>query len=121
NPVLLWGGIQSIENQAKGAGLTDTEVESLHRVNQRLLRAATERKIGRRDLEFTLQELSDVRRDRSHLEVRADLKADQIRSYLQRAESLLVRSDIANEPYEKSPAEAFAILVEASLDTTSGE
>ncbi len=121
NPVLLWGGVQSIENQAAGAGLTETELESLHRLNQRLLRIATERKIGRRDLEFTLQELADVRRDRSNLEVRADLTAAQIRSFMERAESLLTRSDVPNEPYEKTPAEAFALLVKAALETESAD
>jgi len=119
NPVLLWGGIQSIENQAVGAGLTEIEVESLLRLNQRLLRAATERKFGRRDLEFTLQELSDVSRDGSHLEIRADLNSAQIRSFMQRAESLVHRSTVPNEPYEKTPAEAFALLVEAALSIES--
>jgi hypothetical protein len=121
NPVLLWGGIQSIEGQAEGAGLTDTERESLVRLNQRLLRMATERKLGRRDLEFTLQELSNVRSDRSTLEVRSDLGAEQVRSYMKRAESLLSRSDIPNEPFEKSPSEAFAILLEAALASSEDE
>ena len=117
NPVLLWGGIQSIEQQAQATGLTETEIESLLRLNQRLLRMAAERKMGRGDLEFTLQEVSDVRSDGSHLLVRSDLKADQIRSYMRRAEALLGRDNIPNEPYQKSPSEAFAILVEAALDT----
>lgn len=118
NPVLLWGGIQSIENQAESSGLTETEIESLVRLNQRLLRMATERKMGRGDLEFTLQEVSDVRNDGSHLLVRPDLKADQIRSFMRRAEALLGRDNIPNEPYQKSPSEAFAILVDAALDTS---
>ena len=79
---------------------------------------ATERKMGRGDLEFTLQEVSDVRNDGSHLLVRPDLKADQIRSFMRRAEALLGRDNIPNEPYQKSPSEAFAILVDAALDTS---
>jgi len=118
NPVLLWGGIQSIESQAAASGLTETEVESLLRLNQRLLRLIAERKIGRRDLEFCLQEVSEVRSDRSHLLVRSNLQADQIRSFMRRAESLLSQGNIPNEPYEKTPAEAFEILVKAALDTT---
>lgn len=116
NPVLLWGGIQSIEKQAEGAGLTETEIESLKRLNQRLLRMSTERKLGRRDLEFTLQELSKVRSDRSTLEVRGDLTAEQIRSFMTRAESLVARAEIPNEPFEKTPSEAFAILLDAALN-----
>ena len=116
NPILLWGGIQSIEHQAGAAGLTDTELQSLRRLNQRMMRAVTERKIGRRDLEFTLQELSVVDRQGINLEVRSNLSADQVRSYMKRAENLVSRSQIPNEPFEKSPAEAFAILVEAALD-----
>jgi hypothetical protein len=119
NPVLLWGGIQSIEQQAAGAGLTETEVESLIRLNQRFLRMATERKMGRRDLEFTLQELSSVRSDRSTLVVRGDLTAEQIRSFMTRAESLVARANIPNEPYEKTPAEAFALLLDAALNSSS--
>jgi hypothetical protein len=119
NPVLLWGGIQSIENQASAAGLTETEVESLKRLNQRLLRMATERKLGRRDLEFTLQELSSVKSDRSTLEVRPDLTAMQIRSFMTRAESLVARAEIPNEPFEKTPAQSFAILLDAALQPSS--
>jgi hypothetical protein len=115
NPVLLWGGIQSIENQSTAAGLTELEVESLRRLNQRLLRAATERHYGRRDLEFTLQVVSKVSQDGSHLEVLSDLDATQIRSFMQRAESLVSRSQVPNEPFEKTPSEAFALLVDAAL------
>lgn len=115
NPVLLWGGIQSMEQQASEAGLTETEVESLHRLNQRLLRSAAERKLGRRDLEFTLQEVAEVRSDRSHLLVRDGLNADQIRSYMTRADSLVSQYNIAHEPFEKTPAEAFELLVQAAL------
>lgn len=116
NPVLLWGGLQAMEKQAPGTDLTETELDSLIRLNQRLLRMAVERKMGRRDLEFTLQEVSQVQGNGSHLEVRYDLNADQIRSYMNRAENLLSRSDIPHEPYEKTPAEAFALLVEAALE-----
>lgn len=116
NPVLLWGGIQSIENQASGAGLTDTEVETLKRSNQRLLRMATERTLGRNDIEFTIEHLSEVSKSGDSLEVKSDLTAEQIRLYMQRAENLFVRSKVPNEPFEKTPAQAFEILLEAALD-----
>ena len=116
NPVILWGGIQSIENQAAAAGLTETEIESLKRTNQRLLRMATERKMGRTDLEYTIQQLSKVNKQGDTLEVNSDLTGEQIQIYMKRAETLLTRSKIANEPYEKTPAEAFGILLKAALE-----
>ncbi len=115
NPVLLWGGIQSMENQAQGAGLTETEIGSLRRLDQRLLRSASERKLGRRDLEFTLQEVAEVRSDRSNLVVRDGLSAEQIRSFMTRADSLVSQYNIPNEPYEKTPAETFELLVQSAL------
>jgi hypothetical protein len=122
NPVLLWGEIQSIEYQAAGAGLTDTEVETLRRVNQRLLRMATERTLGRNDIEFTIQQLSEVSEQGDSLEVRSDLTAEQIRQYMQRAENLFVRSKVPNEPFEKTPAQAFEILIKAALNVpTAGK
>ena len=115
NPVILWGGVQSIESQAKEAGLTELELETLKRTNQRLLRMATERLMGRNDLEYTIQQLSEVSKQGDTLQVNSNLTADQIRSYIKRVESLLVRSKVPNEPFEKTPAEAFAILLEAAL------
>lgn len=115
NPVILWGGIQSIESQAASTGLNETEIEGLKRNNQRLLRMATERKMGRNDLEYTIQHLSVVRKEGDTLEVKTDLTAEQIREFVKRCETLLTRSKIPNEPYEKTPAEAFAILLDAAL------
>lgn len=116
NPVFLWGEIQAIESQATGAGLTDTEVATLKRINQRLLRMATERTLGRSDIEYTIQQLSEVSEKGDTLEVRTDLTAAQIRQFMQRAENLLVRSKVPNEPFEKSPAQAFEILIDAALN-----
>lgn len=115
NPVILWGGVQSIENQATKAGLTETEIEGLKRTCQRMLRMATERKMGRNDLEYTIQHLSEVSKQRDTLQVKQDLTADQIREFVKRSEMLLTRSKIANEPFEKTPAESFAILLEQAL------
>ncbi len=121
NPVILWGGVQSIENQATAAGLNETEIDGLKRNNQRLLRMATERKMGRNDLEYTIQQLSSVRKEGDTLEVNTGLTAEQIREFVKRSETLLTRSKIPNEPYEKTPAEAFAILLEAALKVPDGK
>ena len=114
--MLLWGGVQSIIRQAPGAGLTETEQESLQRISERLLRMAVERSLSRRDMEFTIQELSSVREDGLSLEVNNNLTAEQIRLFMKRAESLLESHNIPNEPYDVTPGEAFGLLIEASLD-----
>ncbi len=115
NPVLLWGGVQSILQQAKNSDLGETEKEAVERVSQRLLRMAANRQLSRRDLEFTLQNASRVREDGASIEVKHDLTAAQIREYMTRAEQLLAKFDVPNEPYEKTPAEAFAILIDKAL------
>ena len=115
NPVLLWGGVESILQQAPAAGLSETEQQALKRVSQRLLRAAAERKLSRNDLEFTIQNCARVRDDGQSLEVVSPLSATQIREFLQRAEQVANRNEIPNEPYEKTPAEAFRILIDAAL------
>lgn len=116
NPILLWGGIQSILAQASASEeLSQTEKQAAERVSQRLLRMATERQLSRRDLEFTVQNASHVRADGASIEVNSDLTAAQIREYMTRAEQLLDNFEIPNEPYEKTPAEAFAILIDKAL------
>lgn len=115
NPVFMWGEIQSIEAQAAMAGLTETEIEALKRINQRLLRMSTERTLGRGDLEFTIQQLSEVSQQGDSLRVRSGLTAEQIRQFMSRAENLFVRSKVPNEPFEKTPAQAFELLLNDAL------
>lgn len=118
NPLLLWGGVQSILAQASTTDLSATELETLARLERRLMRMAADRKLSRRDLEFTLQELSVVRADGLSIEVKADLNAEQIRMFMKRAESLLESNQVPNEDFDKSPAETFELLVENALEVT---
>lgn len=115
NPVLLWGGVQSILLQAPAAGLSSTELAALERVTQRLMWMATDRQLGRRDLEFTLQNSSKVRADGASIEVQQNLSPEQIRDFMTRAEQLVANYEVPNQPYEKTPAEAFAILIDKAL------
>lgn len=115
NPILLWGGVQSIVLQAPQAGLSDTELTALERITQRLMWLATDRQLGRRDLEFTLQNCSQVREDGANIEVKTDLTATQIRDFMTRAEQLIAKLQAPDEPYEKTPAEGFAILIDKAL------
>lgn len=121
NPVLLWGGVQSILQQAEESDLTETEREALVRLTQRLMWMATERELSRNDIEFTLQPCAKVRDDRLGLEVVTGLNGDQIRDFMKRAEQLVQHSDVPNQPFETTPAEAFKILIDASLDTSPRE
>lgn len=116
NPVLLWGGVQSIIQQADASDLTETERDALERLTQRLMRMATDRELSRNDIEFTLQPCAKVREDQLGLEVVTDLNGDQIREFMKRAEQLVRHSDVPNQPYEKTPAEAFEMLINASLE-----
>lgn len=116
NPVLIWGGVQSILAQGHDSELNETEKATLVRVSQRLLRAGAERKIGRNDLEFAIQNCAKVREDGQSLEVVDELTEDQIREYMERAEQLVEQNDVPNEPYPKTAAEAFAILIDSALD-----
>lgn len=124
NPVLLWGVVQSVVAQAEqlaanSAGATDpitpVELEALARVEDRLLRAAAERKIGRTDLEITLQSCAILNKDQTNLEVKPSLEPAQIREFMTRAERLANMHEIPNEPYEKTPGEAFKALIDAAL------
>jgi hypothetical protein len=121
NPIFLWGGVQAIERQAQTIGLTDPEVQSLIRTNQRLLRTAVDRKLGRSDLEFAIQKIAEVREDGATLEVRSDLTPDLIRGYIQRAETVLKRFEVPNEPFDKTPAQAFDMLLEYALSPPGPE
>lgn len=115
NPVLLWGGIEKVQQQAASSGLTELEQETLDRVCQRLLRGAAERKFGRNDIEFTIQNCSKVREGGQSLIVLDNLTAEQIREFMTRAEQLVVQNDIPNEPFDKTAGQAFAILVDTAL------
>ncbi len=115
NPVLLWGGVQSILIQASSSELTETEKAAIQRASERLLWLATDRQLSRRDLEFTLQNCSRVRADGASIEVKDDLTILQLRDFLTRAEQLITNQNVPNEAYDKTPAEAFAILIDKAL------
>ncbi len=116
NPILLWGGVQSVLAQAKNLDLSDVEQETLVRLTQRLMRMATDRQLSRNDIEFTLQPCAVVRDDKTGLEVLSDLNEKQVQSFMKRAEQLVTQSEIPNQAYDKTPAEAFKILIDAALD-----
>ena len=125
NPVLLWGVVQSVQSQAQRLstevaggedGLTPVELEALNRIEDRLLRAAAERKIGRNDLEITLQSCAVLSKEQANLEVKPDLTPAQIREFMKRAEQLIKVQKIPNEPFEKTPAEAFEALINSALE-----
>jgi len=125
NPVLLWGVVQSVQSQAKQLstetsgdpeGLTPVELEALDRIEDRLLRAAAERKIGRNDLEITLQTCAVLSKDQAGLEVKPELTPTQIREFMKRAEQLIKNQKIPNEPFEKTPGEAFKALIDSALE-----
>ncbi|MEM8736577.1 MAG: hypothetical protein AAGG44_20270, partial [Planctomycetota bacterium] len=119
NPVLLWGGIELLQSQAAEAGLTETEQTALNRVCERLLRAAAERKLSRNDLEFTIQNCSRVRDDGQSLLVLDNLTAEQIREFVTRAERIVERNGVPNEPYDQTAAEAFRTLIDSALKVES--
>ena len=124
NPVLLWGVVQEVQRQGqqlvKDSGgpeaLTPVEGEALERIEDRLLRAAAERKLSRNDLEFALQSCALLQPNGAGLEAKADLTADQIRQFTTRSEQFAQQQKIPNEPYDKSPAEAFQLLLKAALE-----
>ncbi len=138
NPVLLWGVVQSVISQAKklsvesvgSDGMTTVELEALDRIERRLLRAAANRKIGRNDLEITLQSCAVLAKNQSGLEVKPDLTPTQIREFMTRSEQLITRVEklvtseeqVNNqkvspiEPYDKSPADAFEALIRSALE-----
>ncbi len=119
NPVLLWGGLQSILLQASKLELSATEQDAVKRIYERLLRMATDRMLSRRDLEYTIQHCSRVRSDGASIEVNNDLTVAQVREFMTRAEQLLVQNEVPNEAYDKTPAEAFAILIDKALNPAS--
>ena len=92
--------------------------------------AAADRKIGRNDLELTLQSCAVLAKDQSGLQVKPDLNPTQIREFMTRSEQLinrveqvLTREEQVNgkktspiEPYEKTPADAFQALIQSALE-----
>lgn len=119
NPVLLWGAIEEVVSQGEKAGLTPTELEALERVSQRMLRGAAERRLGRNDVEFTIQPFAKVKPQGQSLEVVTELSDAEIREFMKRAEGLVNRNNIPNEPYSKTPGAAFTELVDAALTIPS--
>ena len=117
NPVLLWGGVQSILAQAPQRELSATELEALARIERRLMRAAAMRRLSRNDLEFALQGLTVVRQDGLSVEVRPDLSAEDIRRFMKSSENLLNANDIPNEDFELSPAQTFELLIDKAMET----
>ena len=115
NPVLLWGTVEGVLAGADEAGMPEVEIQAGRRVVQRLLRAAAERKLGRNDLVYQLEGCTHTRADGQGLEINAPLKADQIRSFLTRAESFVDGRDVADEPYEKTVPDVFRALVDEAL------
>lgn len=115
NPVLLWGTVEAVMAQADDAGMPTVEIEAGKRVTQRLLRAASERKLGRNDLVYVLEGCTHARADNQGLEANTPLTATQIRDFLGRAERFADGMKISIEPYEKSVPEVFRGLIEEAL------
>jgi hypothetical protein len=117
NPVLLWGNVQSIVAQAPQTDLTPLELQALQRLERRLLRMASERKLTRSDLERAMDAFTEVRQDGLSVEVKQNLTAEQIRLFMKRVENLVDANKVPNTGFEKTPAETFALLVKESLAT----
>jgi hypothetical protein len=115
NPVLLWGTVEAVMAQADDAGLPEVEIEAVKRLTERLLRSAAERKLGRNDLVFQLETCTHMRADGQGLEVNTPLTAEQIRTFLSRAESFVNGRDVPDAPYEKTVPEVFQGLIEEAL------
>lgn len=115
NPVLLWGTVEEVLAQLDTSTLTDVEKEAAHRVVQRLLRSAAERKLSRNDLEYTLAECVRGRADGMGIETVNPLSPEQFREFIKRAEKMAESGKIPNEPYEKSIPEVFRGLIEQAL------
>lgn len=100
----------------RNSELSETEKDAVQRVSERLLWMAADRQLSRRDLEFTLQNCSKVREDGASIEVKNDLSLEQLRDFMTRAGQLLSSHAVPNEPYDKTPAEAFEILIDKALN-----
>jgi hypothetical protein len=115
NPVLLWGTVEQVLAKAEQAGLSPVEIEAAQRIQQRLLRSAAERKLGRNNIVFMLEKCTHMRADGQAPEVNEKLTDKDIRDFLSKAEKFCDGMKVSSEPFEKSPPEVFRGLIDEAL------
>lgn len=122
NPVLMWGFVQAAVGKIEqSTELTDLEKEQARLTADRLLRLVSESKLTRSALEFILQTVTLARSDGSGLVVKDNPTTDDLRTFMKRGAEQADGLKSAPEPYEKSPAQVFHMMVEAALEEPSQE
>lgn len=117
NPVLLWGFVQAAVGKIESSSeLTDIEKEQARLTADRLLRLVAERKLTRSALEFSLQTVTLARSDGSGLVVKDNPTTDDLRTFVKRGAQQADGLQSSKEPYEKSPAQVFHMMIESALE-----
>jgi len=116
NPVLLWGFVQAAVGKIeRSSELTDLEKEQARLTSDRLLRLVDEGALTRSALEFALQTVTLARSDRSGLVVKDNPTLEDLRTFMKRGAELADGLKGSVEPYEKSPAQVFRMMLDRAL------
>jgi hypothetical protein len=117
NPVLMWGFVQAAVGKIEQSSeLTDLEKEQARLTADRLLRLVEESKLTRSALEFTLQTVTLAKSDRSGLVVKDNPTTDDLRTFMKRGAQQADGLKASTEPYDKSPAQVFHMMIDAAME-----
>jgi hypothetical protein len=113
-PMHQWGVIQGIVAKLPETGLTEQEQTAVRQESNRLLRTASEGRLGMPKMEFVLQPVAtkDMSTASERLTLKPDVTDSEIREYLTRAKNVSDKSEITTKPYTKSLVEAYRGLID---------
>lgn len=115
SPILMWGFVQQVQRQVRTSEMTELEKETADRILERLLRMTADGMLRKNQLETAMQSVASKSRNNDGLEVIENNSIADLRQFVDRSRQLVETAKIPDEPYAKSPAQVFQILIQDAL------
>jgi len=118
SPVLQWGVVEQLNQQAQKSEMTAPEKEEFRLACDRWLRAASEGKLSVQDMEFAVQNVATKEQRSSRLSVREDVNEERLREFHRRITAISDKNEIAKEPFDKSVSQVFLSQIDDAMAKT---
>lgn len=114
--ILQWGVVEEINRVAQASkGLSEQEKIDFANTCDRWLRAAGEGKLSMTEMEFAFQSAAKKEPRSGRLLLKEPLSDEELREFNRRVLAICDKYKISTEPYEKSVAQVFQLMVDDGL------
>jgi hypothetical protein len=115
NPILQWGVIQQLESLIEQSTLEPLEKTSSEKELDRLLRCIAEGQLSMQQFEYILQPVALKDNRSALLTAQPNIEPKAIREFLTRTKQVNDSYKISDEPFVKSPAQVFHLMLDTAL------